>query len=65
MVPLMSKEGVNEDGKLAFVLPHELLHCLFGQAGHEALVDHMGLDETTTVHAMTLSMQWGEPIVPV
>ena len=64
-LPLKNKEGQTIPGKLAFLLPHELLYALVSNSpeGKEPFLETEGLDETNFAHVLQLSAAWQQPLV--
>ena len=66
-VPLQHKSGQAVPGKLAFLLPHELLFALVANSaeGSSCFEETDGLDSTTFAHVLKISQSWQKPLVAI
>ena len=66
-VPLLGQTGELADGKLAFLLPHEVLAAtVHASPEGPGLFEEMeGLDETNFAHMAGLMVTWGSAVIPL
>ena len=66
-VPLQHKSGQAVPGKLAFLLPHELLFALVANSpeGSSCFEETDGLHSTTFAHVLKTSQSWQKPLVAI